>query len=356
MQRGEIRALTGLRGIAAALVAWGHFHLLFPAPTRITLFVDLFFMLSGFVIMLAYSDRLHSTRDGLRFLFLRLGRIYPLHLFTLAFAVLAIGYVNAMNGNPLFHWRDTQQGLIHNLFLVQAWPPIGAYSWNMPSWSISAEWAAYLLFPIMLIVSRYIKLWLIVPVLIGWVGFYLLRDGSSFGAGHTFGVHRCLLGFGLGMWLAMLRPPRWLYHDAFAIVAIIAMAAVWFLPLTDWWVVAPMALLVLNLSGGKGLVSEILSSKPVYGLGLISYSIYMSHYPIHKLWQQYHAKVFPNGMTNDQMFVAACVMIILVIAVSYAMWALVEDPARKMSKRLSNRIWPSNTPPSSQTEPKQVSG
>jgi peptidoglycan/LPS O-acetylase OafA/YrhL len=50
----NIRALTGLRGIVAALVAWGHLHRQFPTPTPISLWVDLFFVLSGFVFSLAY--------------------------------------------------------------------------------------------------------------------------------------------------------------------------------------------------------------------------------------------------------------------------------------------------------------
>lgn len=93
----------------------------------------------------------------------------------MAMAVVAIGYVNAINGKPLFWWRDTVEGLWKNLLLIHAWPPNGAYSWNMPSWSISAEWAAYLVFPILLFVALKMRVWFVLVVIVGWAWFYVLR-------------------------------------------------------------------------------------------------------------------------------------------------------------------------------------
>src|SRR6266513_2571664 len=82
--------LDSWRGIAACLVALFHLdaysHLYgVPFLRNSWLFVDFFFVLSGFVIAANYQQRL---RDGFgigRFLFLRLGRLYPLH-----FAMLAL--------------------------------------------------------------------------------------------------------------------------------------------------------------------------------------------------------------------------------------------------------------------------
>ncbi|WP_300393428.1 acyltransferase [Henriciella sp.] len=335
---GDIRPLTSLRGIAAAMVAWGHFHLEFPAPHRITLFVDLFFILSGFVIMLAYKDRMKSPIDYVRFLGLRLGRIYPVHLVTLAAAVLAIGYVNAMRGRDLFYWRDTLDSLWRNLTLTQAWPGVENYSWNMPAWSISVEWAAYLAFPLFLFLSRRLGAAFILLVIAGYAGFWHLRDGaSSFGTGWQWGLHRCLLGFALGVWLYSVRPQAgrvagFLYGDGVVFASMVAVAAVWLVPLPDWYVIAPMALLILSLSGNKGVAARVMGLPVLHGLGLISYSLYMVHYPVYKLWQQYHRMAFPDGMSDMQMLAMGGLCAVLVLIASTVCWYLVEEPCRKASK------------------------
>src|ERR1700730_7181056 len=93
---GKIEELESIRGIAALLVV------LFHMPSwnarlhdiRFILnsyyMVDLFFVLSGFVMNLNYGDRLHSGRDLARFQFLRLGRLYPVHLLFLLLAVFTV--------------------------------------------------------------------------------------------------------------------------------------------------------------------------------------------------------------------------------------------------------------------------
>src|SRR3979409_173570 len=90
-------ALDSWRGIAACLVALFHFeaysHLVYshlngaPFLRNSWLFVDFFFVLSGFVIAANYQQRLREGFGVGRFLLLRLGRLYPLHLFMLAAAV-----------------------------------------------------------------------------------------------------------------------------------------------------------------------------------------------------------------------------------------------------------------------------
>lgn len=86
-------SLTPLRGIAAFCVVVYHISenfpvlqtqsaTLLPIVSRFYLWVDFFFILSGYIIALAYGDRLKSSSadERLRFLALRLARIYPLHI------------------------------------------------------------------------------------------------------------------------------------------------------------------------------------------------------------------------------------------------------------------------------------
>lgn len=89
-ERRAFHTLDGLRGVAALLVVTRHANLLainisFPETF---LAVDLFFLLSGFVIAYAYDDRLANGNFARRFLVIRLVRLYPLYLLGLSIGLL----------------------------------------------------------------------------------------------------------------------------------------------------------------------------------------------------------------------------------------------------------------------------
>jgi peptidoglycan/LPS O-acetylase OafA/YrhL len=151
----EIRSLTGLRGIAAVYVVIFHYFLGVgmsnPLKTLLAhgyLGVDLFFVLSGFVMALNYG---HLFETGFSFLayrtFLgrRIARIYPLYV-----AGTLVGFVltQAALIEPL-RSGSTSGNLVANLLMVQSWG-VGQ-SYDPPAWSISTEWAAYLLFPLLVV-------------------------------------------------------------------------------------------------------------------------------------------------------------------------------------------------------------
>jgi peptidoglycan/LPS O-acetylase OafA/YrhL len=100
--KGHIKALTGLRIVAAMWVLMHHLSgeiltllpgLSFLAPVmgRGGMGVDLFFILSGFILSYQYGDRLGSRfswQESLRFIRLRVARVYPVHFVTLHMALL----------------------------------------------------------------------------------------------------------------------------------------------------------------------------------------------------------------------------------------------------------------------------
>jgi peptidoglycan/LPS O-acetylase OafA/YrhL len=151
---GDIRPLTSLRFFAAMWVVRFHYwpNLSAAAPPALVakgyLGVELFFTLSGFILCHVYLDSVGE--GGFRygsFLWARLARVYPLHLATLlgvgVVALLATAAGLSIDPNIL-SW----QALPANLLLMQAWGLAGVAGWNHPSWSISAEWFAYLSFPL----------------------------------------------------------------------------------------------------------------------------------------------------------------------------------------------------------------
>src|SRR6266849_2921607 len=141
----HLQSLTPLRGIAALTVLM--FHLArnsgdssLPAFfLRGYLGVDLFFVLSGFVLTHVYVQGFlgdTSWRSAGAFLWARVARIYPVHFFVTALLV-ACGGAQGLSGLDV---------LDNFLLILVPWP---VHSINQPSWSLSAEWHAYLLFPLM---------------------------------------------------------------------------------------------------------------------------------------------------------------------------------------------------------------
>ena len=149
--------LTAFRFFAAAWVVLftftpllrpvGAFGALPPALGKGYLGVELFFTLSGFILSHVYGEAWGTGRFRYGpFLWARLARIYPLHLATLAAMGLMAAGAWALHV-PVTHDVASLVSLPANLTLTNAWGLAPTASWNHPSWSISAEWAAYLAFP-----------------------------------------------------------------------------------------------------------------------------------------------------------------------------------------------------------------
>lgn len=151
----DLKPLTTLRIFAAMWVVladyWADRLDAGPAPlvvARGVYGVELFFMLSGFILCHVYLESFGKRRFSYRsFLWARLARIYPLHLATLGavgtMGVTALAAGIAMH-HPVLYWP----ALLPNLVLMNAWGLNTDAGWNHPAWSISAEWFAYLLFPL----------------------------------------------------------------------------------------------------------------------------------------------------------------------------------------------------------------
>lgn len=149
----KLDQLTSLRFFAAAMIVIHHSAGLFgfgtpPTPFILGQGVSFFFVLSGFILAYVYP-KLSTFSEVRRFLYARFARIWPAHVvtFLLAFWLLS-------------HKWNTEIALA-NLTLVHAWIPQQSYffSYNAPSWSISAEFFFYLVFPVL--IYRWERNWLI---------------------------------------------------------------------------------------------------------------------------------------------------------------------------------------------------
>ena len=155
----RFEALDAWRGICALLVAFLHAPFYdplrdLPALDNLEFCVDVFFVLSGFVLMHGYGARLATGPAVRRFALVRLGRLWPLHAVVLtAFILIEVTrFAAARHGGgiafaiPPFGPGRSPVDIVDNLLMLQAIGPHGAVSWNFPAWSVAVEFWTSLVF------------------------------------------------------------------------------------------------------------------------------------------------------------------------------------------------------------------
>lgn len=340
---GHLDALTGIRGLAAWLVVVYHIR---KALTEIWhtdvigyfakgyLAVDLFFMLSGFVIFYNYADRLRSG-DGLeirQFQWRRFARVWPLHGFMLMAYMAFVGVLFA-TGRETTHYPLADLPL--NLILAQNWGLTDKLSWNHPAWSISTEFAAYLLFPVAAMAVPWKRLnppallGLAAALMFGLHMTFLLSGFSELGKDiPKMGIWRCLFGFALGMVLCLLwqrvRDEPGIAQVAGGTCALLVAAGIGLdLPET---LLVPAAFFagLLALAAGQGVLVRFLSSRPLLYLGEISYSTYLGHYLLWQVW-----KIVFVSETIQVSWLSFIGYLAAVFVASVGLYRWVEKPAQR---------------------------
>ena len=292
---GEVGALTGLRGVAACYVVL--YHMLQDVPgnglaaTLIRhgyLAVDLFFVLSGYVMAMVHGrDTFDLAGYGL-FLRKRFARIYPLYA---AVTVATLLLVDVWGSAPI-----TPPRLLVNILLLQGW---GAGATIVaPAWSLSAEVGAYLIFPLLasvmllghrtpVLVCACAALGLLAAISIG--GPYPRSGPLDLYQPHIVApLLRALGGFTLGVAAFRLGRSRavahWLSRPWSAATLGCAILGLLAWPVSDLVVVALFVPFIAALAAGRsGVASRVLASPLPHRLGVLSFSIYLVHFPIREV-------------------------------------------------------------------------
>jgi peptidoglycan/LPS O-acetylase OafA/YrhL len=301
---GYLSNLTPLRGFAALLVAVFHFEMAMgrfvPAATtqffeKSYLMVDLFFVLSGFIMLHVYGRAFEGVlkKGQLRHFFVaRFARTYPLHLFTLVLLVVIVRDLTDWGNPPIL--LEQPREILPNVFLLQSFGVCKIYNWNIPSWSISAEWGAYLVFPLLALwISRQRKLasvLLTIGVLAAWcaIMFLLPRRNPlnpaipvphNLNTTFDYGWLRGIAGFTAGMMVYQVyrwsRIDRLMGSDAMSVGILLLVIAGLHFAINDALVVVLFAAVVLNFSLNKGVLHRVCRHRIPQYLGDISYSIYL---------------------------------------------------------------------------------
>lgn len=328
--------LESLRGVAACLVVLFHSPFIVSSHSleflsNSYLFVDFFFILSGFVMSHAYSGKIGNGMPFGNYVVLRLGRLYPLHLFMLLAwipFILFKQYLHLhMGGRDQFE-ENNLSSFLSNLFLLHSFGVHDHLSWNQPSWSISAEFFAYVFFFFATcFIDRARTLYVPVLISLSCYAFLFSLRLPDFDITFDYGFIRCLGAFYLGVAMFRVRPvvERWLlsrrFTDLTEVVAASAMIlAVTFADLSQLnlalaLISFPLVLLVFS-SEHNGIVGRLLDSRPLRLVGLWSYSIYM----VHKLVLVFASNLFefvlkiePKGMGMTAVAINAVLLAVIIL-------------------------------------------
>lgn len=346
----RIEQLTFTRFLAAISIVIYHYGLnIFPFNSEHTRFlfeqanvgVSYFFILSGFVMMVAYGNK--ENINTLDYLKNRFARVYPVYMLALIFLM----YTRYLDKNIEF------DGFLFHAFAIQAWIPGKVLTLNIPGWSLSVEFFFYMTFPL-LFNNIYFKrtnfqksvvfisiIWLGSQILTHWFRGSVFYHGypskshdflyysplmhiNEFLVGNLAGLYYMyrlkgkqwqldlpLLFFIFVLFMSLKYPGHFIYHNG--------LLAVIFIPI------------ILLMSLNKGLISIIFKNKILVFLGEISFGIYIFQLPVWRLLTDMRLQHYLHTSDQTTFFYVRLCMLILLSGISFV---LIETPLRKKIKLL----------------------
>jgi peptidoglycan/LPS O-acetylase OafA/YrhL len=354
----RIDPLTGIRGLAALWVALFHLQIsdagkwlhLSPVATHGAWGVDIFFILSGMILSLVYCPQMPATisrRWFGRFLVRRIAKIYPLHLLTLLATIGLV--VLAASRHYQFHAINTEYtawSAIANVFLLHAFGVTRQLSWNTASWSVSAEWFAYLVLfvPMVRLLRRVSLAWVIALALSMWIGLVLLAAFVL----HTpiaeisyRGVLRIvpefICGYALFRIIEVAKSRR---GDILWMIGIAGMVSLCFWSGLTFLLAPCIGLVLLGLYWGGPLADAIWGNRLAVRIGEASFSIYMQQEFFQIAFNQAARRVvIPHTAVAGIALVALYFILVCVAGVFCFLY--IEEPLRQaIIRRFDSRSRP----------------
>ncbi len=290
-------ALDSWRGICALFVVMYHF----PLHGNLRdldffrggfLFVDFFFVLSGFVVTEAYGSRLTNLNELRNFIVRRFARVWPLH-FAILMIYLAIELTRFLvihfssyttKTSNVFEGSRSIASFLGNLFMVHSMGLFDTLTWNSPSWSISGEFWVYICFAFLLLWSK--SHFFTLSALMASLAFLLLTQVpiDSIDTTYQYGFVRCIFGFFAGVlvwkvrsrWQHKQLPKPWIMEALTMLGIYVFVSFHHYGPLSF---LSPLvfACAVFIFSFEQGPIAQFLQRGLFPKLATWSYSIYLIH-------------------------------------------------------------------------------
>jgi peptidoglycan/LPS O-acetylase OafA/YrhL len=365
--REKMPQLDALRGICALMVALHHIE--FQWPCRMTglmrhgaLFVDFFFVLSGFIIAYNYK-RIATGAELGRFMWLRFMRVYPLHvLMLLVFLAyetaqwLVVQRQHLALGSAPFSDNDSA-GFLLNLTLLNG-VGLRGLSFNIPAWSISTEFWTYLLFGSIVLACagrEQLRNWLFAAIALAAFAVLCLGNPEpSLTYDYRFFLPRCVLGFFLGAlllsWLDLRGKPTRLHGMSATLAQVMSLSVAVAIVVAAWpaarelELAAPFAFVFVVGAFARfpeTPLARFLVRRPLVWIGRVSYSIYMVHMIVLLAIEAFlryglRRHTEPLGIAISPAFGLALVPVYLacVLGAAALTYRFVEAPARAFGREL----------------------
>lgn len=369
--RPHIKALTGLRFVAALLVVAFHWlptpvtpggGLLHTITAAVSDFVDsgsagvdFFFVLSGFILAYTYLCDDGKSRTSARdFWIARVARVYPVYVVIMVAALAP--YLILRHGSPVSPLCTDPplpvEGLLRVL-LLQAWAPCGQLGWDGPSWTLSAEAFFYLCFPLLAAgAARLSCRRLLAVAVLCWTALASVARLYDVAAPHggypasspwllweytnpLLHLPEFVLGLTLGLLFLRRRGHAPAVYSFLSIVVGVAVLCVLTIAgqASDRWIgvisLPAFAVLIWCLAFGRGPLAAFFASRPLVALGEASYALYLLHVPLREIM------AFPpviNVLGNlhlDGPFSFFTAYFLIALGLSILVNRYIETPARR---------------------------
>jgi len=297
--------------------------------------VSYFFMLSGFVMMIAYGNR--ARVYGIYYLRDRFARIYP--LFFLGILMVFFQQLRTKNVDII--------GMFLNVFMVQAWIPAKALSFNTPGWSLSVELMFYLVYPFLFnkifrrISFKNIYISIVLFWILSQVIFHVLSDiyrGNHFAEDFLsynplMHLNEFLIGNLAGFFFIEKMNHQKRNYDFLILVLVGFIILALKFPLGLKFHNGLLAIffipLILLISLNDGFITKMFEKSPLIFLGEISFGIYILQHPIYSLISAYSVNKYFHLSDPTIVFFLRLIILIIVSSITYI---YIEKPIQKKIK------------------------
>lgn len=349
----NLPALTGIRAIAAGLVVLLHLNQTIPGAgigdalpfTHYGyLGVDIFFVLSGFILSHVYGQALarFDLRTYGRYLWFRLARLYPVHIAVLVALVGLVLLLRALGQAPNNPANWEYPALVYHVTLTHAWGFLEAATWNGPAWSISLEFLAYLLLPAFLLltsVARHpLAAALGAALACALLAGLFLEFGWRIKDAHVGadGIVRVLTEFGAGCFLYRMwrRVPAGPWWDLAAVSLLVVSGVLTAVGVSALVLVPLLGAAVLAVAQSTGPFHRFLATRTMVWLGEISYAVYLVHFAILLVAGRALAWSGLASAGTAVSLLAALATLAAILIVAAAAYHGIERPARRWMRGL----------------------
>ena len=362
--RREIYSHTGLRGIAAICVFLTHMYIGLAKDWQLDYHVfrffdfaspavDLFFILSGFILNWVYLSNSKSINWS-SYLKARVGRILPLYYVTTILSLPTLIYSYLKHGFQFIGDHNWIAIGVSNLLMVSG--IIGLVSINGPAWSISVEFFCYLaVFPLLIALNRFLSVnrysWFL-SILLACIFTKLLILSNHFDCISIYHWHwqchwiaRGVFGFSIGFLICTIYRMPSVWKPSSAVINLIVLGSfavflltrIGYLPVHLLLYVFPF--LVYFTAFDAGVSAYFLKLNPLQWLGERSYSLYLWHVPVLSFFPFVSRSVCTHFFkTSSPLGFPNCfVLVAIVLFISDLSYRFFETPCRDYIRTLGNK-------------------